>query len=90
MNLLSSLAAPIVALALIAVGYRSMSVSASAVGPVKAMVRSLAVEWADARFQLFSTPVPHRDWVFPLMSAILGFVYVLLGLAVARRRNAQT
>lgn len=60
-------------------------------GALLASATHYAVEWADARFQLFSTPVPqYRDWVFPLMSAILGFVYVLLGLAVARRRNAQT
>jgi hypothetical protein len=57
-------------------------------GALLASATHYAAEWADARFQLFSDTVPqYRDWVFPLMSAILGFVYVLLGLAVARRRT---
>ena len=42
---------PIGALALIAIGYRSMSLSASAVGPVKAMVLDLDAAKATAAMQ---------------------------------------
>ncbi len=42
---------PIGALALIAIGYRSLSLSASAVGPVKAMVLDLDAKKAAAAIQ---------------------------------------
>ena len=42
---------PIGALALMAIGYRSMSLSASAVGPVKAMLLDLDIKKAAATIQ---------------------------------------
>jgi len=41
-------------------------------------------EWTNTGFSIFA---PNRDWVPPLVFAVVGFFWVLLGLLVERRRR---
>jgi hypothetical protein len=43
-----------------------------------------AGEWTDTGFSIFA---PNRNWVPPLVFAVVGFFWVLLGLLVERRQR---
>jgi phosphotransferase system enzyme I (PtsP) len=63
---------PIGALALIAIGYRSMSVSASSVGPVKAMVLDLDAAKASALMAPLLDGSAHKGTVREKLESFAG------------------